>query len=151
MEMKSKRYITRSQLIRLYPILLVIGAILGAPLLSGDEESSEDKSFSFVQMCDTQLGMGGYEHDVRMFEKAVVKINEMAPDFVVICGDLVQKANEKSFADFNKIKSGFKLPCYCAAGNHDVENTPTAQSLKKYREKVGPDYYGFEHKGFTFV
>ncbi|MFT5857549.1 MAG: hypothetical protein ACI8XO_004810, partial [Verrucomicrobiales bacterium] len=36
MEMKSKRYITRSQLIRLYPILLVIGAILGAPLLSGD-------------------------------------------------------------------------------------------------------------------
>jgi len=31
-------------------------------------------------MCDTQLGMGGYAHDVDSFEKAVVQINEMGPD-----------------------------------------------------------------------
>ena len=55
----------------------------------------------------------------------------------MICGDLVQKANDQSFADFNRIKTGFKIPCYCAAGNHDVKNVPTAESLKRYREKVG--------------
>ena len=107
--------------------------------------------FSFVQMCDTQLGMGGYEHDVKTFILAVDQINGMKPDFVVICGDLVQKANDKSWADFTKIKSGFKIPCHCASGNHDVENVPTADSLKLYREKVGKDYYTVEHKGFTFV
>ena len=102
-------------------------------------------------MCDTQLGMGGYAHDVKTFSLAVEQINRMAPDFVVICGDLVQKANEKSWADFNRIKAGFKIPCHCAAGNHDVENKPTAESLRLYREKVGKDYYAVEHKGFTFV
>jgi len=37
---------------------------------------SEREHFRFVQMCDTQLGMGGYEHDVKMFEQAVKQINE---------------------------------------------------------------------------
>ena len=87
-----------------------------------EEVAKEDpsKEFTFIQMCDTQLGMGGYEHDVQTFELAVKQINKMAPDFVLICGDLVGKANEKSFADFNRIKGGFKIPCHCAAGNHDV-------------------------------
>ena len=40
--------------------------------------------FSFVQLCDTQLGMGGYEHDIRSFEQAVKQINEIHPDLVVI-------------------------------------------------------------------
>jgi 3',5'-cyclic AMP phosphodiesterase CpdA len=75
----------------------------------------------------------------------------MKPDFVVICGDLVQNANDKSFADFNEIKAGFKLPCYCAAGNHDVANEPTAETLGRYREKIGEDYYAVEHKKYTFV
>ena len=108
-------------------------------------------SFRFVQMCDTQLGMGGYEHDVRTFELAVDQINELAPDFVVICGDLVAKADDKSFRDFNRIKAGFKIPCYCAAGNHDVENKPTAKTLANYRKNVGEDYFVREHKGYTFV
>lgn len=127
------------------------------PLEAGPDHSEKTEEvmasplFSFVQMCDTQLGMGGYEHDVKTFELAVEQMNRMKPDFVVICGDLVQKANEKSWVDFSRIKAGFKIPCYCAAGNHDVENKPTAVSLQRYREKVGKDYYAVEHKGFTFI
>ena len=112
---------------------------------------SEPLLVSFAQMCDTQLGMGGYEHDVKTFGLAVTQINKMKPDFVVICGDLVHKANDKSWADFNRIKAGFKIPCHCAAGNHDVSNNPTVESLQAYREKIGKDYYTVEHKGYTFV
>lgn len=120
---------------------------------SAQINTTEEKQapFSFVQMCDTQLGMGGYEHDVMTFKLAVKQINSMKPDFVVICGDLVQKANNKSFADFKAIKAGFKLPCHCAAGNHDVQNKPTPESLKRYRETIGKDYYSFENKGYTFI
>ncbi|MFK7851779.1 MAG: metallophosphoesterase [Akkermansiaceae bacterium] len=122
------------------------------PTVAENESAKQaQQAFSFVQMCDTQLGMGGYEHDVKMFKLAVAKINHLKPDFVVICGDLVGKANDKSFADFNTIRGGFNVPCHCAAGNHDVENKPTAESLRKYREKIGDDYYSFQHKGFTFV
>ena len=112
---------------------------------------SEPLLFSFAQMCDTQLGMGGYEHDVKTFGLAVTQINKMKPDFVVICGDLISKVNDKSWADFNRIKAGFKIPCHCAAGNHDVGNKPTVESLQAYREKIGKDYYTVEHKGYTFV
>ncbi|MDP4678851.1 MAG: hypothetical protein NWS46_00615, partial [Cyclobacteriaceae bacterium] len=60
-------------------------------------------------MCDTQLGMGGYEHDKATFKQAVRQINNLDPDFVVICGDLVHWANDSSFNDFNNIKAGFNI------------------------------------------
>ena len=40
------------------------------------------KPFTFIQMSDTQLGMGGYEHDVKTFKQAVVQINAMKVDMV---------------------------------------------------------------------
>jgi|TARA_B110000879_G_C11183321_1_gene519749 predicted phosphodiesterase len=135
---------------------LAIALFFAASLMAEDSAQSKTSAkkqqpFSFVQMCDTQLGMGGYEHDVMTFKLAVKQINSMKPDFVVICGDLVGKANDKTFADFKAIKAGFKIPCHCAAGNHDVGNKPTPESLKRYRETIGKDYYSFENKGYTFV
>ena len=113
----------------LFSTLLLFGGLCS--VLSAEQPvPSAGEKFSFVQMCDTQLGMGGYEHDVKTFTLAVDQINKMKPDFVVICGDLVNKADEKSWADFNRIKAGFVIPCHCAAGNHDVENVPTAKSLR---------------------
>lgn len=109
------------------------------------------EKFSFVQMCDTQLGMGGYEHDVKTFEQAVKQINEMNPDFAVICGDLVHNPNDSSYADFNRIMKGFKIPCYLAPGNHDVGKTPDDEKLAYYRKTIGKDYFTFENKGVPFV
>jgi 3',5'-cyclic AMP phosphodiesterase CpdA len=114
-------------------------------------KSPEGRTFTFVQISDTQLGMGGYEHDVNSFKQAVKQVNALKPDFVLICGDLVENADEKSFADFNNIKAGFTAPCYCVPGNHDVGNEPTRESLKYYRKVVGKDYYSFEYEGYTFV
>lgn len=145
------------KLSRILPLLVVLAfaggllSVLGRPDELQKTAPDSPAQFTFVQMCDTQLGMGGYEHDVKTFELAVSQINALAPDFVLICGDLVGKANDKSLADFNRIKAGFKIPCHCAAGNHDVGNEPTAASLKYYREKVGKDYYVLKHKGYTFV
>jgi len=111
----------------------------------------EKQTFIFAQLCDTQLGFGGYEHDMKSFRQAVKQINALNPDFVVICGDLVNTPNEQSFADFNKIKEKFSVPCYCVCGNHDVGNKPTPESLQYYRKWIGEDYYSFEHKGYVFV
>jgi len=102
-------------------------------------------------MCDPQLGMGGYTHDVQTFNQAVEQINEIEPDFVIICGDLVHHANDSSFKDFNNIRKGFSMPSYCAPGNHDIGNTPNDSSLVTYRNTIGPDYYNFQHKGYSFI
>jgi 3',5'-cyclic AMP phosphodiesterase CpdA len=109
------------------------------------------RPWTFVQLCDPQLGFNGYAADAARFRQAVKQINQLHPDFVVICGDLVDGASEKSYADFKVIKSGFHVPCYCAPGNHDVGNVATPATLQRYRHLVGNDYYAFDHKGCTFV
>ena len=92
----------------------------------------KQENFSFVQLCDVQLGLGGYENDLRSFELAVKKINALSPDFVVICGDLVQKRKGSSFADFKKINAMFKMPSYIAPGNHDIGVNPNKKTLNYY-------------------
>jgi len=102
-------------------------------------------------MGDPQLGFNGYEADSARFRAAVQQINALQPAFVVICGDLVNKATPQTFADFKRIKYGFDVPCYCAPGNHDVDNKPTDSTLKQYRTAMGRDYYSFDYQNFTFV
>lgn len=145
----NKNNCTRRECLKAASLCVAAMAMPSCMLIPG--KFSENQTFTFAQICDTQLGFGGYERDVESFKQAVKQINALKPEFVVICGDLVNDRNEKSFADFNKIKTGFNMPCYCAAGNHDVGNKPTLVSLQYYREVVGKDYYSFEHKGHTFV
>ena len=95
--------------------------------------------------------MGGYEHDVKTFKQAVEQVNALNPDFVIICGDLVQEANDSSYFDFKNIMKGFQIPCYVASGNHDVGNIPNDTTLRYYRETIGKDYYDFEHKEHSFI
>jgi len=115
-------------------------------------EGPATESFTFVQVCDPQLGWGyGYENDVKSFKQAVRRINSLKPDLVVICGDLVDNFNDQSVADFNDIRSRLTMPSYCAPGNHDVGNEPTVSRLERFRRAIGKDYFSFEHKGYTFV
>ncbi|MCK3685606.1 metallophosphoesterase [Maribellus sp. YY47] len=113
----------------------------------------KQQAFSFAQICDTQLGFGtdGYEHDMVKFQQAVEQINELNPDFVVICGDLVNTANDSSYSDFKAVMAGFHMPCYLAPGNHDIGNTPNDTTLAYYRNTIGKDYFEFENKGYSFI
>jgi len=111
----------------------------------------EQQPFSFVQLCDTQLGMGGYEHDIMTFKQAVAQINEINPDFAVICGDLVHNASDSSYSDFLEIMQTLKVPCHVAPGNHDVGNVPNDTTLSYYRKTIGKDYFDFQNKGYSFI
>ena len=128
----------------------LVGYLIASLVLSGCGQG-QPQPFTFVQMCDTQLGFGGYKNDVARFEQAVKQVNTLKPDFVVICGDLVDGFDDDPVADFKRIKAGFAVPCYCAPGNHDIGVSPSPKSLKRYRTLMGKDYYSFEHKGYTFV
>lgn len=128
---------------------LIILLLLFLGLFSCTEK--ELKPFSFVQMCDTQLGIGGYAQDMQAFNLAVEQINILDPDFVIICGDLVDIPNDSSFSDFIMIMESFNMPCYSAPGNHDVGNIPNDTTLSYYRNIIGNDYYEFQHKGYAFI
>ena len=114
--------------------------------------SAVENAATFAQVCDTQLGMGGYAADKVRFELAVEAINALKVDWVVICGDLVNDGNDdQAVADFQAIAGGFDMPCYLAPGNHDVGNEPTVESLKRYRAQYGPDYFSVREGGLKLV
>lgn len=131
-------------------VAALAGIVFVAMLIGGCAHFTP-KSFSFVQMCDPQLGFEDYEADLARFEQAVKQINASQADFVVVCGDLVNKSDDKSFADFRAVRAKLRIPSYCAAGNHDVGNEPTRESLMRFREKAGKDFFHFDHKGCRFV
>jgi 3',5'-cyclic AMP phosphodiesterase CpdA len=55
-------------------------------------------------------------------------------------GDAVQLAEYKRIT----AQIDAAIPVYAVAGNHDVGNQPTPESIAAYRRTVGPDYYSFQ-------
>ena len=110
--------------------------------------------FTFVQLCDPQLGFGGYEHDSLALVQAVKQINMLDPAFVVVCGDLVHNPGDKTYSDFKSIVSALEMPVYLAAGNHDMGSSaalPEPDSLEYYRSTIGNDYYSFTFNNYYFI
>ena len=114
--------------------------------------------YFFVQLSDPQLGMftenADFVQETANFEFAVATVNRLRPVFVVITGDLVHKPGDAAqIAEYWRIatKIGPGIPVYHVAGNHDVGNVPTPDSLAFYREQFGADRYTFRHGDFVGI
>jgi serine/threonine-protein phosphatase CPPED1 len=105
---------------------------------------------TFIQMSDPQFGMydqnKSFSHETANFEYAIAAANRMKPQFVVVTGDLVnQSSSTEQVAEYKRIAARLDpaIRLYSVPGNHDVGNQPTPESLARYRESFGPDYYTF--------
>jgi 3',5'-cyclic AMP phosphodiesterase CpdA len=114
--------------------------------------------FYFIQLSDPQLGMftenRDFVQDAANFEFAVKAVNRLKPVFVVITGDLVHKPGDAAqIAEYRRIVGLIDpaIPVYNIAGNHDVENAPTPESLAAYTRRFGPDRYTFRHGGLIGI
>ena len=114
--------------------------------------------FFFIQLTDTQFGMfttnKEFAQETANFEFAVASINRLKPAFVVITGDLINKPGDAAqIAEYNRIvaKIDSSIPVYNVAGNHDVENVPTPETIAAYTNLYGPAYYTFRHGGFVGI
>ena len=104
----------------------------------------------FVVMSDPQFGMyakdRNFKQETANFEFAIANVNRLHPQFVVICGDLVNKPGDQAeVAEYKRILKELSpsIPAYSVAGNHDVGNQPTPQSVDAFRTNIGRDYYSF--------
>jgi len=105
---------------------------------------------AFIQMSDPQFGMytkdAGFAHETANFEFAIATANRLKPAFVVITGDLTNKSGDAAqIAEFKRIAAKLdpSIKLFLAPGNHDTGNEATKESLARYREAYGPDYYSF--------
>src|SRR4051794_31901511 len=113
---------------------------------------------TFLHFSDPQFGMysknANFQHETVNFEFAIATANRLKPAFVVITGDLINDAgNAAQVAEFKRIAAKLDpaIKLYNLPGNHDVLNEPTPESLARYRERFGPDYYTFQSGGITGI
>jgi 3',5'-cyclic AMP phosphodiesterase CpdA len=130
---------------------LLIALVFSGPLLHAAD-------LFFVQMSDPQFGMytnnADFSQETANFEFAIANANRLRPSFVVVCGDLINRAGDAAeTAEYLRVaaKLDRSIPLHNVAGNHDVGNSPTPDSLAAYRAKFGPDYYIFRHADFTGI
>jgi serine/threonine-protein phosphatase CPPED1 len=126
--------------------------VAGASIMRGAEP------WFFIQLSDPQLGMftenRDFVQDAANFEFAVANVNRLKPEFVVITGDLVHKPGDAAqIAEYRRIvaKIDGSIPVYNITGNHDIENTPTPETIAAYVKTFGPDHYTFRHRGLVGI
>ena len=130
--------------------LLIAALLLAAGFLRAER-------FFFLQMSDPQFGMYANDRDFAQetanFEFAIANANRLRPAFVVVCGDLINKAGDPAqTAEYWRIARKLDgIPLYNVPGNHDVGNEPTPESLAAFRKKFGRDYYTFRHADFEGI
>ena len=131
------------------PLLIAAAAALLWIAAAATQERTE----FFIQLADPQFGAFAQKDDdfaqeTTNYEFAVANVNRLRPAFVVVCGDLINKTGDKrQAAEYFRITSKMDraIPVHAVAGNHDVGNEPTPETLKAYRARFGPDYYSFRH------
>jgi 3',5'-cyclic AMP phosphodiesterase CpdA len=147
----SKNSLIQKAISSLFLILLLAGSALA-------QKKNQVNPWFFVQLTDPQFGMfannAGFEKETALYEKAVAKINNLNPDFVVITGDFVHDQHSAAqINEFKRITAKIKpsIPVYYSPGNHDIGQVPNEESLKKYRKNYGSDRFSFRHKGSSFI
>jgi len=107
------------------------------------------RNFQFAVVTDRTGG-----HRVKVFEKAVRKLNVMQPEFVISVGDLIEGYSEDAaniqsqWDEFNGYIGELKVPFFYVPGNHDVTN----EKMKEmWREQFGRTYYHFVYHDTLFL
>ena len=132
-----------------------------------------DNSKIFIQISDTQLGIVEtrlteqfnamsefikllgltdffFGQEVKNYETIINFANKVDPEFLIICGDLIQARSPQQYKDeFQRISKSLKpgIPLFLVSGNHDVGEEPSELSLRYYRETYGDDWYSFKEGG----
>jgi serine/threonine-protein phosphatase CPPED1 len=140
------------------PRSLALALSLFVLAFASTRANAAEEPFFFIQLSDPQLGMftdnREFAQDAANFEFSVAAVNRLKPAFVVITGDLVNKPGDVAqIAEYRRIvgKIDRSIPVYNIAGNHDVENEPTPESLANYTRIFGPDRYTFRHRGLVGI
>ena len=151
---------------RLLPkIIFIISGVLILLSSCQTQKSNIEPGFSFAFITDIHLQEG--RNAVDGFRKAMDKLNELNPDFVITGGDLIMDALGQSYgkADslyqlYQKEVVKLQMPVYNTMGNHEIYGIYSKSGADplnpEYGEKIlekllGESYYSFVQKGWKYM
>lgn len=111
-----------------------------------------------AHMSDPQFGFGqkystveeNYPVDMERFEKAIERVNDLAPDLALITGDMTHVTEEVT-RDWPRLMSLFQVPVAVAPGNHDMGDKITRENLDRYLGVFGYDHKAFDLNGWRII
>ncbi len=118
----------------------------GAPLELGLTRASSASSGSFIQMSDLHVGIDNFSIGDAIATMARAVDLEVAPDFLVVTGDLVDATTPEELVDLEGIVARLDVPFVPVAGNHDWHD-----GGPRYRASFGPPMYSFDAGGAHFI
>ena len=84
--------------------------------------------------------------------RTVEEINLMRPDMVLISGDLVFGQNYiREYPALIEILRMFRVPVFCAMGNHDGYAGPVVDGYDMWTQYIAPLYYSFDYGDMKFI
>jgi 3',5'-cyclic AMP phosphodiesterase CpdA len=121
---------------------------------------AEETPYFYVVAADPQLFFK--QKDDSNWRKTIGLVNGLKPDFMIVCGDLIQGPNDPEAFKLdavNKLADAYlkgaaalkDIPIYNVAGNHDVSIKPTEKTLEWYETRFGKPWYAFAHKNSLFI
>lgn len=114
-----------------------------APILDGPDH------FRFAVMGDRTGG-----HRPGVWQRSLVAINQLHPDFVMSVGDYIEGYSDDrekvsaEWAEFETQISELAMRFFYVAGNHDISN---AVMTDIWETRRGPRYYHFRYKDVLFL
>lgn len=134
-------------------ISLCIAGCSGSERVSRGGDTSrhiQPGCFRFVAAADPQLFRGKQED----LERAVRLINQLEPEFVVMCGDLIEtSANQQQIEAYRDTVSRLspRITLYNLPGNHDLGRPVRPEAVRIYQQQCGPLWYEFRHEDSLFI
>jgi 3',5'-cyclic AMP phosphodiesterase CpdA len=123
------------------------------------------KSFSFAFLTD--MHVQPEKNATEGYLKAIEKVNELNPDFVITGGDLIMDAlgqtygrSDSLYKIYIEANKNYEMPVYNTMGNHeifaiygksDVEKDHPEYGEKMYEQRLTSRYYSFDHEGWHFL
>ena len=129
------------------------GQILGHP----NHRSTDEDTFSFVQISDSHIGFSKEANKdvIATLREAVAKINALPapPAFMIHTGDISHLSKPEEFDTVDKILQTAKVGrVWYVPGEHDVLTDNGKQYLERYGKGTrGSGWFSFDQKGVHFI
>ena len=138
----------KTRLVLISVILISISEVL----------SGQGKSFTIIQITDPQLGAirknASFSDETVLFTKAVDKINNLKPEYVIITGDMVNdRKNQEQWNEFFRIKNNIdpSIKIYYSPGNHDINENPKKEDIAFFDSLFKNDRFSIKYGKYRFI
>src|SRR5512133_3370668 len=141
--------------------LIILSACTQQPVPA--VKPANEFTFAFL----TDIHVQREQNAISGFRKAITKVNELKPDFVITGGDLIMDALGQTFgrADslyhiYTKMQTEFTMPVFNTIGNHEhygwyvlkgADTIHPEYGKQMFEKRIGPRFQRIDRNGWIFL